>query len=52
MMKFQLHKLAIEHDRNYGCEHRTGWSIVWNGHYLVQLEPWLIVAIWKAIRNK
>ena len=42
--------LALDFDRDYGIDHRTGWSIAVNGHYAVELEPHLIVAFFKSIR--
>jgi hypothetical protein len=38
----------IEWDKNYGVDKRTGWSISFNGSFLVELEKRLSVAIIKA----
>jgi len=46
----RIGRLTVDFDRNYGCDKRTGWSIAWNGHYLVQLEKYLFVALYKTIR--
>ena len=46
-----MKNFRLEFDRDYGIDKRTGWSIVVNGCFVVQLEPWLIVAIWKGCRN-
>ncbi|MGR3302382.1 MAG: hypothetical protein ACUZ8I_07735 [Candidatus Scalindua sp.] len=51
-MKIEIRKLRIDYDENYGCDNRTGWSIAWCGHYLVQLEKSLIKAIYKSITNE
>jgi hypothetical protein len=51
-LKFRIGKLTIDFDRNYGYDKRTGWSIAWYGHYLIQLEKHLLVAIYKAIRER
>jgi hypothetical protein len=37
----------LECDKDYGCDHRKGWSISENGHYFVELEKMLFVAIIK-----
>jgi hypothetical protein len=42
---------SLEWDRDYGLLRRTGWSIIWNGHVVVELEPWFVVAIAKAFRE-
>lgn len=36
-------------DKDYGIDKRAGWSITVNGHVLVILERWLIVAACKAL---
>jgi len=46
---FSLNRHRIEYDRNYGIDRRTGWTIVYDGSVLVELEPWLIAAIWKSL---
>lgn len=38
-------QFKVEFNSSYGIDKRTGWTITWNGCVLVQLEPWLIVAI-------
>lgn len=40
---------AIQFDRDYGMDKRTGWSIAIKGHFECQLERFLIVAIIKTI---
>ena len=43
------YSLAFAWDENYGSEKRTGWSVGCDGIYLSQLEPWLVVALVKAL---
>ncbi len=40
---------ALEWDKNYGINQRTGWSVIVNGSVCSPLEKWLVVAIAKAI---
>jgi len=49
-MRLKLFGIELQHDRNYGIDKRTGWSICVAGSFYCQLEPWLIVATCKAIR--
>ena len=44
--------LAIEWDRDYGVDRRSGWTVKVNGCVLAQLERWLAVALWKAWRRR
>jgi len=41
--------LRIEFDRDYVCNHKTGWSIVVDGSFFAELERFLVVAIIKAL---
>jgi len=43
---------ALEWDRDYGIGHRRGWTVKWNGSVLAELEPFLVVALWKAWRRR
>ncbi len=52
MFKLKVNKFLIEYDKNYGCNNRTGWSIALDGHYLVQLERNLIIALINAYNIK
>ncbi|MFA6959943.1 MAG: hypothetical protein WC205_04230 [Opitutaceae bacterium] len=47
----ELGKLKLERDENYGCLKRTGWSFAVDGSYAAELEPWLLVALWKGARR-
>jgi len=47
---FKTANIRIDFDRDYGCQHKTGWSVALNGSYVVQLEPRLWRALWKAYR--
>lgn len=42
-------QFSIEFNRDYGIDRRTGWTVTWDGCVLSQLQPWLVVAVWKAI---
>lgn len=46
-----IKQFKLEFDRDYGSSNLTGWSVVVNGTFLSMLEPWLIVALWKAFRK-
>jgi hypothetical protein len=41
----------LEYDSDYGVYRRAGWTIVWDGQIVAELEPWLIVAVFKAWRR-
>ena len=43
-----MKNIKLEFDRDYGCNERTGWSIIVNGSFCAELEKHLIVAIIKA----
>jgi hypothetical protein len=47
---FKASRLRVDFDRDYGCEHKTGWSVALDGSYVVELEPRLWRALWKAWR--
>jgi len=47
-----MKSLRLEWDREYGIDKRRGWTITYDGCVLVQLERFLMVAIWKAWRRK
>ena len=47
-----MKSLKIDFDRDYGVDNRTGWSIAIDGRFAVSFERWLIVALWKAWRNR
>ena len=50
-MTVEIGRLAIQHDRDYGIDHRRGWSICWDGHYIVELERYLCVALWRVSQD-
>jgi hypothetical protein len=39
---------SIEYDVDYGCHHRSGWSVVIDGSVCAELERFLVVALVKA----
>jgi hypothetical protein len=45
---FQCRQMTMEFDHEYGEQQRTGWSISLDGHYVVQFERFLLVALLKA----
>lgn len=49
--RFNFWKIGIDFDTNYGINKRKGWSISYNGSYKSQLEKYLVVAIYKAIKS-
>jgi hypothetical protein len=49
-MRIDVGRLSLQYNKDYGVDHRYGWSIAWVGHFLVDLERFLVVAIWKAAR--
>ncbi len=48
-MRIEMLNCALEHDRDYGADRRTGWSVVIAGSYAAELERYLIVALWKGL---
>lgn len=49
LFAIQIGPLAIEYDRDYGLDKRRGWSVVYCGSVCAELQPWLVMAIYKAI---
>lgn len=47
----ELNRFQLEYDRDYGVAKRSGWSVAWHGSYAVQLDPWLLSALWRAWRS-
>lgn len=47
-----MKQFKVEWDRDYGINKRTGWSIVVDGSFVVQLERFLIIAISKTLYKK
>lgn len=48
---WRLGPLLLEHDTDYGIDHRSGWSCSWGGSYTCELEPNLLTALgslWKV----
>ena len=52
----EIGEFRIEHDRDYGCNKRTGWSVSFDGSYLVQLHRsfWyaLVSSCWRRWKNR
>lgn len=43
-----MKSLRVDYDTSYGIDDKSGWSVAIDGHYLVQFERFLFVAISKA----
>ncbi len=43
-----MDKFSLTYDKDYGIEHRRGWTICVNGSTVVELERFLLVAFFKA----
>jgi hypothetical protein len=49
--QINMDSLRIHWDKDYGINKRTGWSVSVNGHFVVEFKKFLIVAIFKSIKN-
>lgn len=45
----KLRQFALQFDRDYGLEKRTGWSVVVNGSFCFTFEKHLIIAVLKGL---
>jgi hypothetical protein len=45
-------RFKLEFDKDYGCNKRTGWSIVEHGSIIVELEPSIILCFVKWILRR
>ncbi len=45
-----IEQFKLEYDKNYGYFNRTGWSVVINGIFYVELEKYLFIALIKAMK--
>jgi len=51
MFRLELGRFALHRDENYGCEHRTGWSFAWDGHFIVDdIEPSFWKMVWRVVK--
>lgn len=48
--RFRWNGFELCHDRDYGIDHRSGWSVAINGSFVVQLHPSLFGALRKSWR--
>jgi hypothetical protein len=46
-----MRSFDLQWDRDYGIDHRKGWTVVIDGSVCSELEPWLVVAMWKGFRT-
>lgn len=49
-LRLAIDRLELQWDRDSGIYKRGGWSVCYDGRFLVELEPRLIVALMKARR--
>jgi hypothetical protein len=45
-------KFELQFDRDYGCNKRTGWSIIEDGHVVVELESNIFITFIKWARRR
>lgn len=50
-MSFQFRRFRIDFDRDYGADHKTGWSVAYDGSYIVQFSPSLSSALKIALKK-
>lgn len=43
-------KFGIDYDKDYGIDFRTGWSYVWHGCVVVDIDPSFVRMAWKALQ--
>ena len=43
-----MNKFSIVYDKNYGIDNRKGWTVCINGSVVVELERFLLVALFKT----
>ena len=48
MFRFKIGKFSLHYDRDYGIDCRSGWSLAWDGSFLVQFAPTPVHAIIKS----
>jgi hypothetical protein len=41
-------EIIIQKDKNYGIDNRIGWSVAFDGHFVVELEPCFLKAAYRA----
>jgi len=46
-----IQSFRVEWDRNYGIDHRSGWSVAINGIVYVEFHRNPIAALWRAWRS-
>ena len=51
MFRLKLMNIGLEWDNDYGCHHRTGWTITIYGIICADLEKYFLVAIYKAFKT-
>lgn len=51
-VKVKIDQLSVAWDRDYGIDHRIGWSVHIDGICYVQFERHLVIALLKAFWKK
>jgi len=49
-LDFMVMEITIQKDKNYGIDKHNGWSVAFDGHFVVELEPCFLKAAYKACR--
>lgn len=52
LLRFAFNEFEIHYDADYGMDKKTGWSIAHKGHFIVELEKWLIIALYKFFKTR
>ena len=47
--RLEVSPFCLEFDRDYGIDHRTGWSYIHRGSVVEDINPSLIATLWKAV---
>lgn len=52
-LKIRINKLVVDYDTDYGIDRKRGWSIAWNGQYIIILESTVktIYTLWRMINE-
>ncbi len=47
--KIKLGKFCIDYVKHYGMNFRCGWSYMWHGSVIVDIDPSFVRMVWKAL---
>ena len=45
-LRIKVCRFGLEYDHDYGMNHRRGWTYLWRGSVIIQLEP----SKWKVFK--